>query len=204
MEENKKKRTKEEAALLNTIIEQIDKLVDNKLSGIKLFIPFIFVVVTAVLSFILREKVPADQKNQITVYIIAIALLLIAFIALLVSYKVKPFYPDIEKETLEEDNKIDNNKNNVEKTQKEQEKKPVFSIYNIKSYWDLSLEEFEKEIELKSGCILTNEERIKVQILKQKVNEYKSRNNGVNVAYWIIIISSMVLIASCVYILFWS
>lgn len=178
MEEKQKKRT----ASVNNLLEQMEKQVDTKISNIKLFIPFIFVVITALLSFVLTSKMPADENSTRIVYIIAAALLLISFIALIVAYKVKPYY---EQDILDED-----------------KRKLNFCPTNIKSYWNLTDEEFITELEKYCNKELKENEKIKAKFFKQKVNEYRYRNVRVDVAYKILIGGAVIMTIICIFMLF--
>lgn len=179
MEQKQKKKT----ANVNNLLEQMEKQVDTKISNIKLFIPFIFVVITALLSFVLTSKMPSNDNSMLIVYIIATALLLISFIALIVAYKVKPYY---EQDILDEEDKSEID----------------FCPTNIKSYWELTDKEFIAELEKYCNKELKENEKIKAKFFKQKVNEYQHRNVRVNVAYGILIGGAIVMIVTCIYMLF--
>lgn len=181
MEEKQKKDNKD----VNNLLEQMEKQVDCKLSNIKLFIPFVFVVITALLSFVLTSKVPSGDNSTLIVYIIATALLLISFISLIVAYKVKPYYKQAELD-------------------KEDKSEIEFCPTNIKSYWELTDEEFITKLEKYCNKKLKENEKIKAKFFKQKVNEYKHRNVRVNVAYGILIGGTVIMIAACVYMLFFK
>ena len=179
MEEKQKKRT----ASVNNLLEQMEKQVDTKISNIKLFIPFIFVVITALLSFVLTSKMPSNDNSTLIVYIIATALLLITFIALIVAYKVKPYY---KQDILDKEDKSEID----------------FCPTNIKSYWKLTDKKFIAELEKYCNKELKENEKIKAKFFKQKVNEYRHRNVRVNVAYGILIGVAVIMTITCIFMLF--
>lgn len=163
----KKCNTKSEEFVAETL-NKMEQMVDEKLGNLKSFIPIIFTVITSVIAFMFVDEI-ADEKT-LKGYMFIIAILLLAFIVLIMSYFVRNYYTPI-KMKIEVD----------------------FLPYNLNSYCFLSDEDFIKIVSNYAGRSLTDNEMLNVNFLKQKINEYIKRKMYVSIALSIVILGAIII-----------
>lgn len=173
------------------IISEMDKLVDRKLSEVKSTVPVILTIVTAVIAFLVTLKVPSDNYLFLAFVILATILLLITFLYLLLI-----FYPVLKlKKSYKISRIIDKKLINI--------KSKIFGNtigivpWDLKSYLKLPDEEFLVELEKYFKRSLTEVEIIKVNFLKNKINELYWKRRILNSVYSILIIGTITFIVLC-------
>ena len=138
-----KKCNPKSESFMAEVLERMEKMIDEKLSNLKTFIPILFTVITSVLAFLFVQDTPNEKTMK--AYAFVIIFLLFAFISLILSYCVKNHYKADTKET-----DID------------------FSPYNLKSYCFLSDKDFSKKLSEYANRPLTEKELLTANFIKQK------------------------------------
>lgn len=150
---------------MTEVLERMENMIDGKLSGLKTFIPILFTVITSVIAFLFVEEV-ADE-NLLRAYMFVIAVLLVAFIVLIISYFVKNHYKAIKLETIVE-----------------------FLPYNLNSYCFVSDDEFLRKLSGYAERPLTAKELLSASFIKQKVNEYATRRIFISIVLAVLIVGT--------------
>ncbi len=145
------------------VLKRMEKMIDEKLSSLKTFIPILFTVITSVLAFLFVQDV--SNEKVMKSYAFIIIFLLLAFISLVLSYFVKNYYRAEQRKT-----DID------------------FSPYNLKSYCFLSDKEFLRKLSGYAKRPLTEKELVVANFIKQKINEYVTRRTHANFALFVVIV----------------
>lgn len=140
-------------------------MINEKLEGLKFGLPLILTIITALIGFLFLEKY--DGKSVLYVAIVAMLLLLIAFISILLVLIPKEEYKD----ELKRKNK----------------KVFIFNPLNIKTYINLSEKEFISNLQKYIGVNFSKIELVQIKLLKQKISEYRYKSNVIRIAYKILI-----------------
>ena len=151
------------------VLERMENMIEGKLSNLKTFIPILFTIITSVIAFLFVEE--ANDKEILRGYLLVLAVLLISFIFLIISYFVKNHYKAVKLETDTE-----------------------FSPYNLKSYCFISDDEFIRKISDYAERPLSDKELISANFIKQKINEYATRRVFSSIALSIVIIGTVLTI----------
>lgn len=159
-------------ALMTEVLNQMEKLVDEKLSNLKTFIPVLFTVVTSVVAFLFVSEV-GDTKT-LNGYLVVCGILLIAFIVLIISFFGRAYYKAKEKQS------------DIE-----------FCPHNMNSYIDLSDCIFIEKLNSYAGRELNNTEKVRAIFIKQKINEYATRKKLVNIALGIVEVGAAIVAITC-------
>lgn len=159
-----KKNSKTQKIKKITLVN-IEKMINEKLEGLKFGLPLILTIITALIGFLFLEKY--DEKSVLYVAIVAMLLLLIAFISILLVLIPKEEYKD----ELKRKNK----------------KVFIFNPLNIKTYINLSEKEFISNLQKYIGVNFSKIELVQIKLLKQKINEYRYKSNVIRIAYKILI-----------------
>ena len=151
------------------------QMVENKIESVKSYLPIIFTVVTSVLAFIFSVRTDPNDNSILKFYLFVITLLLGMFILLIICYNTKIYYQD-----------------------KITKKHKLPSDYlNISTFWEISCEDFIKNIEQLLKRSLTDEELLQVRIIKQKTNEYRFKKKCLEIVNSIVIACAIILIVPC-------
>ena len=178
------------------LIDEMTKSVEKKLSEIRSIVPVILTVVTALIAFFFTQKISVGNAEYFVMIALICVYLLLAFIALILS-----FYPKfVYKKRYIFNKKID--KAISSKAAKIAGKQIKFLPWDISSYIKMDDEDFLLVLGEYFGRNLTDEEIVRANFLKQKVNELYLKRQLLNVAYGIIVIGAVILAISCL-IIFW-
>lgn len=158
---------------LDEVLNQIEKMVDEKLSNLKNFIPVLFTVVTSVVAFLFATEV--GDTETLRGYLFVCGVLLFAFIILITSFFGRPYYQAKEKKV------------NVE-----------FCPYDMNSYINLSDLAFIEKLKLYAGRELDDVESVRAIFIKQKINEYATRKSAVNIALGIVEVGAVIVTITCI------
>ena len=169
-EEIKKDRT-----LINDYLQEMRILVNDKLNSLKYNLPILFTLVTALLAFFMTQKINFNNESFKRAWFILILILMIIFATLILVYNVKACY----------------------KKEKSESSIYFFEPWDITSYWAMSDSEFILELQKFFDCNLTPNEKLKAQILKEKVNEFKTKKIKLSIINAIIFLISVLLIVYC-------
>ena len=141
------------------ILDEMDKLVDRKLSEVKSVVPVILTIITAVITFLVSINVPKENELFWGFAILAIICSLMSFLYLLFA-----FYPVLRlkksyKISADIDKKINSIKNKVSNSN------TGLIPWNLKSYIKIPDEEFLVELEKYLQRDLTEDEKIKAKTI---------------------------------------
>ena len=89
-----KKCNPKSESFMAEVLERMEKMIDEKLSNLKTFIPILFTVITSVLAFLFVQDTPNEKTMK--AYAFVIIFLLFAFISLILSYCVKNHYKALQ------------------------------------------------------------------------------------------------------------
>ena len=177
MKEVNKLHQEKSVDFLRQVLFEMNAMVENKLKGIKTFMPVLLTIITSVLAFLLVTDIAVTEESKFVLFW-ALAALLLAFSVLIVSFFGKNFYKSAKKAK---------NRKNIQ-----------FEPHVFLSYCYLSDCEFIEAIKLFAKRELTDKEIMSVNFLKQKVNEYVYRKTLSNIALAIVEIGTIVLIITAV------
>lgn len=174
------------------LIDEMTKSVEKKLSEIKSIVPVILTVVTALIAFFFTQKIPTGNAEYFAMIAIICGYLVLAFVSLIFA-----FYPKIVyKKKYIFNKKID--KTISAKAAKIVGIKKQFLPWDISSYIKMDDEDFLLALEKYLDRDLTDEEKIRANFLKQKVNELQLKRQLLNVAYGIIVVGALGFAILCV------
>lgn len=174
------KRKPKSEMFMTKMLDQMEKMVDEKLANLKTFIPIIFTIITSVIAFFFVTEFNINDSKTAQFYMLILGVLLCAFIALIVSSFAKIDYKEIQK----------GNKNQP------------FLPHKLNTYLNLSDAQFVLYVKNYANRSLTDAELLRINMLKQKVNEFRFRRNFVNFAFIIVIIGALLLAATCFFLSF--
>lgn len=161
---NVSKSNKKQENKKRTLIT-MEQMISEKLEGLKFGLPLILTIITALIGFVFLEKY--EGNNIFYFAIIAMILLLIAFVSILLVLIPREEYKDEPK--------------------KKNKKAFDFNPLSIKTYINLSEKEFISNLQKYLGINFSKVELIQVKLLKQKINEYRYKLNVIRLAYKILI-----------------
>lgn len=160
--ENKKIEKMNSENTFNEVLQLMEKIVDDKISSLRTFVPLLLAVITSVIAFLMVYEVDiTTYQGKFISLICAVALVL--FITLInwlmgkISYKAK-----------------------VRKIKSE------FDPVSLQTYCYLSDEDFLEQMKVYVSRDLSEIEILKAKYLKQKVNEYISKKGTIETVYIIV------------------
>lgn len=160
-----------------TLLEEMETNVDGKLANLKGFIPVLLAAVAAVIAFLFAyDGMLNEEQMKTTMFVLAV--MLIAWVLLVLALQTKPFYEMHEKKTR------------------------TFCINNMMTYYFLSDDEFIGKVAEYVGRPLTKVECVKANTVKQKTNEYICRKKLVNGAIYLVVGGAIILVAACLFYVF--
>jgi len=167
-----------------TLLEQMEKNVDDKLDNLKSFIPVLLAAVAAVIAFLFAyDGMLNEEQSKITM--LGLAVMLIAWILLVLALQTKPFYGMRANGKREKGNR-------------------AFCINNMMTYYFLPDDTFIEKVAECVGRPLTAVECIKANTVKQKTNEYICRKKLVNGAIYLVVGGAFILAVACLLYVFCS
>ena len=173
MDENTKEK-KNDREYNKAVLNSMTKLVEEKINACKTGLPLVLTIVTPLIAFLFAESYPS--KSMLWVAIIALVFLLVAFIALLLASFPKTTYKEKGKSFLGKAKTI------------------PFNPINVKSFQNLSNEQFLKDLQQYLDCDFTETEKLQADALKEKINEYRTKKNLLKLAYGVLIVGAILLI----------
>ena len=138
------------------VLSRMENLVQGKIDALKSSIPIFFTVITSIIAFFFFEnfKINMSDENQIKgwlfVFLIVIFLL---FLLLIGNFSISRY-----------------------KSRSQYHLHSDFKPWDIGTYIWTGDEEFVEDMEKYAGRALTEGERVRVNILKEKINEFKKKN----------------------------
>ncbi|MBR3767274.1 MAG: hypothetical protein IKL10_03425 [Clostridia bacterium] len=148
--------------------QQIEKMIDEKLSNLKAFTPILLTIITSIVAFLFVAEVGTEETGKL--YMFAIGILLIAFGVLIYSYFPKNHYKNMPLKTKEK-----------------------FSVFDLNSYCFLNDEKYINELCQYFGRHLYESEESTALFLKQKINEYVYRKIISSIVLGVLMAGSLVL-----------
>lgn len=174
------------------LIDEMTKSVEKKLSEIRSIVPVILTVVTALIAFFFTQKIPTASREYFGMIAIICGYLVLAFLSLIIA-----FYPKIVyKKKYIFNKKID--KTISAKAAKIAGIEKQFLPWDISSYIKMDDEDFLLALEKYLDRKLTDEEKIRVNFLKQKINELRLKRYFLNIAYGIIFLGAFGFAILCI------
>ena len=164
------------------LIEEMTKSVEKKLSEIRSIVPVILTVVTALIAFFFTQKIPAGNTGYFTLIVLICVYLMLAFVSLILAFYPKIFY----KQQYAVNKNIDQSIST-----KVTGKQKKFLPWDISSYIKMEDEDFLPALKKYLNRELTDEEKIRANFLKQKVNELQCKRRLLNIAYGIILLGAV-------------
>lgn len=160
--------------LINETIQLMEKVVDERLSNLKAFIPILLAVITSVIAFLMVYEVDKSTSEGKMIFYVA-SILLLSFAVLIGVLFGKSTY-----------------KATILKAKK------AFNPALLHTYCYLSDEAFIKCLEKYAGRKLSEIEILKTSCLKQKINEYTRKNATVDTVYVLVVVGAITMAVSCV------
>lgn len=174
------------------LIDEMTKSVEKKLSEIRSIVPVILTVVTALIAFFFTQKIPTAHTEYFAMIACICGYLILAFVFLIFA-----FYPKIVyKKRYIFNKKID--KTIGEKAAKFAGKQKKFLPWDVSSYIKMDDEDFLLALGKYLDRELMDEEKIRANFLKQKINELKLKRYFLNVAYGIIVVGALGFAILCI------
>ena len=162
----RKSRSKKDIA---ATLQQMEKIVDDKLASQKVFMPILLTVVTSVIAFLFVNNLGGDVSAA-QMYFLVCCYALLCFAILILSLFGKSDY----------DAKVKKTEN-------------AFQPHKLSSYCYLSDEEYMRRLAKYAGRRLTYEEVLSAKCIKQKINEYAYKKGCLNVALGIVLAGVLLL-----------
>ena len=148
---------------MSATLEQMEKMVDDKLANQKVFIPILLTVVTSVIAFLFVHNLGNDIE-VIQFYFLVFCYALLCFTILIISLFGKSDYDAKVKKTIQ-----------------------AFQPYKLSSYCYLSDEEYMRKLRKYAGRNLSHVENLSAKCIKQKTNEYAFKKGCLNMALGIVL-----------------
>lgn len=167
------------------LIEEMTKSVEKKLSEIRSIVPVILTVVTALIAFFFTQKIPAGNTGYFTLIVLICVYLMLAFVSLILAFYPKIFYKQQYAINKNIDQSISTKVAEYTKRQK------CFLPWDVSSYIKMEDEDFLPALKKYLNRELTDEEKIRANFLKQKVNELQCKRRLLNIAYGIILLGAV-------------
>lgn len=167
------KRQPKSKKAIDTMLKQIEKIVDDKLATQKVFTPILLTVVTSVIAFLFVHNLGGDV-NTIQMNFMVFGYALLCFTILIISLFGQSDYDAKVKKT-----------------------KKTFQPHRLSSYCYLSDEEYMCKLIKYAGRSLTYEETLSAKCIKQKINEYAVKKGWLNIALGIVLAGVLLLGIVC-------
>ena len=139
-----------------SILSQMEKLVQGKIDALKSSIPIFFTVITSVIAFFFLDKFKLDMddtsqiKTWLMIFGVGLVLLLLLLIGNFSIYRYK--------------------------SSSQLHLHATFKPWDISTYVWVGDEEFVTDMEKYAGRELTESEIVRVNMLKEKINEFRKKN----------------------------
>ena len=172
VERPKQKRNDREYNKL--VIDSMSELIDRKLEGCKTGLPMILTIVTSVIAFLFAAKF--KDKELFDVAIAALALLLVTFISLLIASMPLSWNIQLESYLFN------------------WTPRRRFNPSDCSTYLKMDNDKFTKSLSEYLDADFIEEEKQKVEFLKNKINEYNFKKAWLNIAYMVLIVGAIMLI----------
>lgn len=156
------------------VIDSMSELIDRKLDGCKTGLPMILTIVTSVIAFLFAAKF--KDKELFDVAIAALALLLVTFISLLIASMPLSWNIQLESYLFN------------------WTPRRRFNPSDCSTYLKMDKDEFTKSLSEYLDTDFIEEEKQKVEFLKNKINEYNFKKAWLNIAYMVLIVGAIMLI----------
>ena len=160
----------------NFVLDAMMHHVEEKLDACKGGLPLIFTMITSLLAFLLLANF--ESKNVMYLAIPAAILLMVALVSLLLTYCPRAMY-----------------KESKLAGKKKKGKNFEFDPSNIKSYLNLTRQQFVESLQQYLGKELTVEQKLQADLLKNKADEYNYKQKLLKVSYGVLIGGTLTLIA---------
>ena len=175
-----------------TVIDEMTKLIDRRLDGMKFFVPLLLTVVTSVIAYLFAMK---HSKESLWLIYIVCAYLLLCLSSILMAYFPKSNYNSTPNDTPKWLKKL-------------RKKLRKFYPWDVKSYLYLDSFEFKDSLEEFLERTLTLEELFFANMLHLKISELRYKQRLIAISYSIIIVGAflmtiMLVIAYCVKVSGW-
>lgn len=157
LEEKKYIPTLKDSKEFPDILSYMEKLIQGKIDALKSVIPIFFTVITSVIAFFFFENFEIDMNDAqqiklwLTIFGIGLFLLFLLLVSNFSIYRYKS-----------------NSQWHLDST---------FKPWDISTYVLVGDEEFVEDMEQYAGRKLTEGEIVRVNILKEKINEFKKKNS---------------------------
>ena len=158
---------------VSTTLNQMEKIIDDKLANQKVFIPILLTVVTSVIAFLFVHNL-GNNVATIQMYFMVFSYALLCFTILILSLFGKSDYDA-----------------KVKKTEKS------FQPHKLSSYCYLSDDDYMCKLAKYAGRSLTYEEALSAKCIKQKINEYAFKKCYLNIALGIVLLGVLLLGLVC-------
>ena len=138
------------------VLSRMENLVQGKIDALKSSIPIFFTVITSIIAFFFFEnfKIDMSDENQIKGWLfIFLIVIFLLFLLLIGNFSISRYKSSLQYH-LDSD----------------------FKPWDIGTYIWTGDEEFVEDMEKYAGRALTEGERVRVNILKEKINEFKKKN----------------------------
>lgn len=175
-----------------TVIDEMTKIVERRLDGMKFFVPLLLTVITSVIAYLFAISY---NKESLWIAYIVCAYLLLCLTSILIAYYPKANYTNIY---------------NAPKWIKRLQKKThQFYPWDVKSYLYLDGYEFREELEEFLNRTLSIDELFFTNILSLKIGELRYKRRLIAMSYSIIIVGAflmtiMFMLAYCVEVFGWG
>lgn len=139
-----------------SILSQMEKLVQGKIDALKSSVPIFFTVITSVIAFFFLDKFKLDMddtsqiKTWLMIFGVGLVLLLLLLIGNFSIYRYK--------------------------SSSQSHLHATFKPWDISTYVWVGDEEFVTDMEKYAGRELTESEIVRVNMLKEKINEFRKKN----------------------------
>lgn len=165
---------------IKLVLDSMLQLIEEKLQACKTGLPLILTITTSLIAFFFMEKY--DTQNVLWLAIIATVCLLASFVVLLFASFPNAIYAETKQNLDEKQNK------------KRKSKMSEFHPSNIKSYLNLTSQQFDEKLQKYLGGELNLEQKLQVSLLKSKINEYRYKRELLRFAYGVLIAGAFALI----------
>lgn len=160
------------------VIDEMNKLIDRRLDGMKFFVPLLLTVVTSVIAYLFAMKY---SKESLWIAYIVCAYLLLCLSSILIAYFPKSNY--------------NSTPNNTPKWLKKLRKKlREFYPWDVKSYLYMDSFEFRDSLEEFLERTLTLKELFFANMLYLKISELRYKQKLIAISYSIIIAGAFLMI----------
>lgn len=167
------KRKQKSRKDMSATLCQMEKIVDDKLSSQKVFMPILLTVITSIIAFLFVQNLGSDIQT-VRMYLLVFCYALLCFGVLIISLLGQSDYDA-----------------KVKKTNK------AFQPERLSSYCNLPDEEYLYKLKKYAGRNLTYEETLSARCIKQKINEYAYKKRCLNMVLGILLTGVILLVIVC-------